>query len=68
MRLSSVLSVVKSGTVVTVFDYISEQVYANTEVENILDNSYYHQTLKNCRVYGIDPNGNELEVRILLED
>ena len=68
MKLSSVLSVVKGGVRVTVFDYLTDEMYLAGEVSKLLDLNEYHQSYKNCRVYGIDPKNDKLEVRILLED
>lgn len=70
MTLNSVLCKVKSGTEVAIFDYLSNECYANIEVEKILDNKAYHKKYKNATVYGIDVGtpcfGNVcLEIRIL---
>lgn len=71
MTLNSVLGKVKSGTEVSIFDYLSNECYANIEVEKILENKVYHQKYKNAKVYGIDVGqpcfGKVcLEIRILL--
>ena len=73
MKLDSVLNKVKSGTEVTIYDYLSNQCYANIEVEKILDNEFYHKEYKNARVYGIDVGepcfgSVSLEIRVLLSD
>ena len=72
MTLNSVLCKVKSGITVTLFDYLSDEVYANIEVEKILENSFYQKKYKNAKVYGIDVGQPcfgvvVLEIRIVLE-
>lgn len=73
MTLNSVLRKVKSGTEVSIFDYLSNECYATIEVEKILNNTVYHQKYKNAKVYGIDVGTPcfgvvALEIRILLNE
>lgn len=69
MKLGSVLGKVRGGTKVTVYDYLSQEVYINRAVEDVLDNSAYHKLYREAQVYGIDTDGaGGLEIRILLDE
>jgi len=67
MTLNSVLTKIKGGTLVTIYDYLSNEMYVHLIVDEILKNSAYHQILKNCRVYGLDVEFNEFIIYIVRE-